>query len=94
MIYDSEAGYRRFLGADPDNGYTLRAVCDQTVELSKSFVNSPDVDALGNELARALDQYAENLPGDAFAALRYEVKRYYPEMLNGVAGRNPPAGAG
>src|SRR5262249_23554913 len=31
-------------------------------------------------------QYAENVPGDAFAALRYDVKRYYPEMLNWVAG--------
>ena len=85
VIYDSEAGYRRFLGADADNGYTLRAVCDKTVEFSASFVNSPDLAALGNELARALDQYAENLPGNAFSALHYDVKRYYPDMLNGVA---------
>ncbi len=85
VIYDSEAGYRRFLGADADNGYTLSKACDDRVELSDSFVNSPDMAALGNELARALDQYAENLQGTAFDALHYEVKRYYPEMLNGVA---------
>ena len=85
MICDSEAGYRRFLGADPDNANTLRPVCEQSAELTDSFVNSPDVAALGNELARALDQYTETLPGAAFAALRYDVKRYYPEMLNWVA---------
>ncbi len=85
VIYDSDAGYRRFLGADPDNGYTLRAVCDQQAELTDSRVNSPDLYALGNELGRALGQYAETVPGDAFAALRYELRRYYPEMLDWVA---------
>ncbi len=86
-IYDSEAGYRRFLGADPDNGYTLRQVCDETVELTDSFVNSTDVYALGNELSRALGQYAEeDVPGKPFAALKYDLRRFYPEMLDWCAG--------
>lgn len=84
VIYDTEAGYRRFLGADPDNGYTLRQSCKQTIEFSESFVSSPDVDALGNALARALDQYAEDVPGDALAALQYSVSRFYPDMITRV----------
>ncbi len=84
LVYDSEAGYRRFLGADPDNAYTLRPLCD-AAELSESFVNSPDVYALGNELGRALGQYAEDVPGRAAAALQYDLRRFYPEMLDAVA---------
>ncbi|MCC6801711.1 MAG: ATP-dependent helicase [Anaerolineae bacterium] len=85
VIYDSDAGYRSYLGADPDNGYTLRAACDQYVELTESFAASLDLAALGNELGRALDQFAEDLPGDPRAALDYAVSRFYPEMLDKVA---------
>ncbi|MEP7293439.1 MAG: hypothetical protein ABI835_16765, partial [Chloroflexota bacterium] len=85
VIYDTEAGYRRFLGSDPDNGYTLRGVCGETVEFDQSFVTSPDVYAFGNELGRALGQYAETVPGDSTAAFTYEVRRFYPDMLNRVA---------
>ena len=84
VVYDTVGGYRRFLGADPDNGYTMRQSCKETVELTASFVNSPDVYALGNELGRALDQYTESVPGDAMAALQYDVQRFYPDMLNRV----------
>ena len=85
VIYDSEAGFRSFLGADPEDAYMLHTACDETVEFEDSFVTSPEVDALGNELGRALDQYAETLDADPRAALSFEVQRYYPEMLKSVA---------
>ncbi len=85
IIYDSEAGYRNFLGADPENAYALHTVCDQRVTFEDSFVTSPDVYALGNELGRALDRYAETVSGDATVALHYQVERYYPDMLDWVA---------
>ena len=85
IIYDTEAGYRSFLGADPDNGYTLRQLCDAAFELDESFVITPEIDALGNAFARALDQYAEADTADPLAALDYDVRRYYPEMVNHVA---------
>ncbi len=85
VIYDGDAGYRRNLGADPDNGYTLRTACDRQVELTESFVNSPDLAALGNEMGRVLGQYAEDVPGDPFAALSYGVSRFFPEMLDTVS---------
>ncbi len=86
IVYDSEASYRLFLGADPDNAYTLHTACDQQIEFSQSFVTSADIYALGNELGRALGQYAEHVDGDSTAALKYQVERYYPEMLDWVAG--------
>ncbi|MDH4136537.1 MAG: DEAD/DEAH box helicase family protein, partial [Anaerolineae bacterium] len=31
LIYDREAGYRRFLGADPQSAYTLKQLCQEKV---------------------------------------------------------------
>ncbi len=54
LIYDREAGYRRFLGADPAGASRLRALCSEQVTFTHSFVTSPQVAALGAELGRAL----------------------------------------
>jgi hypothetical protein len=54
VIYDWEAGYRRFLGADPRGAYRLKTLCNKHVTLTDSFVTSPDVQALEDRLARAL----------------------------------------
>jgi hypothetical protein len=96
LVCDQEAGYRRFLGADPESGRALKDLCDETVTFSEPFVASADVRALGYALAGSLDRPtidARFLPredrrrpaGDARAALVYEYHRYYPEMLDWVA---------
>ena len=54
VIYDWEAGYRRFLGADPASAYRLKPLCDQHVRLAEPFVASPEMRALDGLLARAL----------------------------------------
>lgn len=95
LVYDREAGYRRFLGADPESGRALRELCDETITFSEPFVASADVRAFGYALADSLDQPLDTrfLPqedrrrpaGDARTALVYEYHRYYPEMLDWVA---------
>ena len=35
LVYDCDAGYRSFLGADPDSAYRLRDLCDQTHRISR-----------------------------------------------------------
>ena len=65
LIYDREAGYRRFLGADPQNAYTLKQLCQEEaaslteVAFSESYVTSPDLRAFGNQLARSFNRPAE-----------------------------------
>jgi hypothetical protein len=96
LVRDSGAGYRRFLGADPEGGRALRDVCDERIAFVESFVSSPDARALGYELARSLDRPIEphdrpqedrrKPSGDARAALAFRYHRYYPEMLDWVAG--------
>jgi len=94
VICDREAGYRRFLGADPENAYTLGELCDERVLFTESHVTSPDLQALGSELARSLNRPAgtgersgqeESNLQSVRAVLVYEYHRYHPQMLDWVA---------
>jgi|GEM_PF-52348 len=54
VIYDWEAGYRRFLGADPTGAYRLKALCEEQVTFTESFVTSPEVQELSVRLGHIL----------------------------------------
>jgi len=86
VIYDRAAGYRRFLGADPESGYALRDLCAQREALDRSFVMLPQVEKLGQALARKMSHLpsSSTRSGDARKALVYEPHRYHPEMLDWV----------
>jgi hypothetical protein len=59
LICDYDAGYRRFLGADPESGRGLGDACDERVAFADSFVTSPDLQALGSELGLSLNRPVE-----------------------------------
>ena len=61
LLYDEEAGYRRFLGADVDTGWALRELCPTQIGFSQSLVMSPDVQDLAASLAAAIDPAAAPL---------------------------------
>jgi len=90
LIYDADAGYRRFLGADPENALALGDLCDERVAFGDSFVTSPALRALGAELARSLNRSAgaqehESEKSEIPTALAYEYHRYHPQMLDWTA---------
>jgi len=86
LIYDRQAGYRRFLGADTESGRALRDLCDERLTFTQSFVTSPDIEALGAELARSLNRPREQSPlSIPHSPFSYKYHRYYPEMLDWVA---------
>ena len=88
LIYDQEAGNRRFLGADPESAAALRALCDEHVVFADSFVAPPDLRALAVELGRAMRRPVKAAPdddGDARAAFVFEARRYHPQMLDWAA---------
>jgi hypothetical protein len=61
VIFDSEAGYRSFLGADTLSAIGLRDLCDESRLFSQSFVMSPPVFGLGRALAGAFDAQRQGL---------------------------------
>ncbi len=92
LIYDQEAGYRRFLGADPDSAYSLKEICNETAALEESFVLSEEMQALGEGLAVTLRFEAgpplvtpQDDRAKARSALDFAPQRYYPQMLDWVA---------
>jgi hypothetical protein len=89
IIFDRNGGYRRFLGADPDSALRLAGMCDSKVELSESFITSPEIQTLQTAFSSIL------LPGqpttdplENLAAISFPPSgtpaRFYPQMLDWV----------
>ncbi len=85
VICDRDAGFRRFLGADPEDALHLREVCDAQAALNESFVMSQDIAALGAGLAAQLDGADAPPERDFRPALVAEAHRYHPQMIDWVA---------
>lgn len=88
VIHDDEAGYRRFLGADPINAATLQKKCAMTVTLDNHRVMSDALEALQVEIARSLDQEIDSkMPKDSDprGAIVYTDNRYHPQMIDWAA---------
>ena len=85
VICDADAGFRRFLGADPDSALSLREACDSHETLSDSLVMSADIAALGGQLAARLDGGESSTDRDIRQALVVEAHRYHPQMIDWAA---------
>lgn len=89
VIYDQDAGYRRFLGADPESAYRLKELCPQQASLTRSFVTAPPTEALGRELVNALNfrpPQDDDAESKAYArqAILPSDKRFFPQMIDWV----------
>lgn len=90
IIYDQNAGYRRFLGADPESAYRLKDLCNRQISLTRSLVTTPPTEALGRELVNALN-FRSPLESDAASknharqAIHPSDKRFFPQMIDWVA---------
>ena len=93
FIYDTQAGYRRFLGADEVNALTIKEKCETRVSLDDTRVMSADTQALLNEVHNAMAE--EPLPepsrkrkGTAANSISYTdsgYSRFHTQMLDWVA---------
>lgn len=92
LIYDEEAGFRRFLGADGESGRSMRDLCNQEVVFEKSFVNSLGIATLGNKLVQAITPGATSKfttyasePEAPRESLQILHTHFYPQLLDEVA---------
>lgn len=88
LIYDRDAGYRRFLGSDPVSAAALKSACDEQIVFDRSFVMSDDLHDLDNRLAEMfeLEPPHSQRKGDARHALAHTDSRYHPQMVDWTAG--------
>lgn len=84
IIMDLEAGYRRFLGADPESACRVKTACDHVLRLADSHVLSEDHAALASSLSIALGGEGGRTTGDPRNVLRYASHRFQPEMLDWI----------
>lgn len=87
VVYDDDAGYRRFLGAEQTTALRLKDRCKQHVEIDKSYVMSDEVRAFGQQMTAALRPPPPKRlkDGGARQAIIFQDNRYYPQMLNWAA---------
>jgi hypothetical protein len=90
LLYDTDGGYRVFLGADPEGALRLADLCREHHRLDHSWVTTPDLEALGTSLSAPLG--ASQPPsgsgaarGDPNQAFAFEVRQFHPQMLDWVA---------
>ncbi len=101
LIADDDGGYRTFLGADPEGGSELAALCDAVARTTTSFVMAAEVDSLATRIGRAVGRRrsdvreadgstmvaAVGVEDNPLAALHIpEIGfRFYPQMIRWVA---------
>jgi hypothetical protein len=94
LIFDEQAGFRRFLGADVDSAWALRGLCDSHQPFTHSFVMSSLISNLENDLGAQIgarissrsrtEPSTRATDGKALQIIR---GRFYPEMLDAVVDR-------
>ena len=86
LIYDTDAGYRYFLGGDAITGLALSDACDERIEFGESFVSSKEIIQLSDMLASAIthNKIENTIPNNT---LEFILTHYYPEMLDVVVAR-------
>jgi len=88
LIYDNDAGYRRFLGADPESTIELAGLMELQTQLDEGFVSSESVSQFGFALTSALAQENQSPisnPNSRKAIIYPQPNiRFYPDMLDWV----------
>jgi hypothetical protein len=91
LILDTEAGFRRFLGADIETALLLKESCKQHVALDRSFIQSPAVSSLSRRLSGAIRSGGTHsqplkMEGDENpkAALEILHARFHPQILDKI----------
>ncbi|PKO17173.1 MAG: hypothetical protein CVU39_05310 [Chloroflexi bacterium HGW-Chloroflexi-10] len=85
LLMDIDGGYRTFLGADPESGYSLLHSCDTHIQVSGSWVTSPSIQNTAKLLNAVIHKEAiPPLEGKDFSAISYQHNEYFPLMMDAV----------
>ncbi len=84
LIYDTGGGYRSFLGADPESGYTLRFACHEIMQLDQTFVTSPELQSFREAITQRIQRQSVHVHPSIGKCLTFRYHRYTPEMIEYV----------
>jgi hypothetical protein len=91
LIYDTDGGYRLFLGAEPEGAYSLKKLCEHQEVWRYSHVsNAPILDLVTALHDTLLPDYSQEAPPQppaesVLAAFSYGTHTFYPQMIEAAA---------
>ena len=85
FLYDTQGGYRSFLGADPQGALRLKEHCSEVITMEQSHINPRSMLALqtGFEVAIRKEELEINR-GDLKEAFSVHITRFFPEMIETI----------
>ncbi|OJX47070.1 MAG: hypothetical protein BGO78_16430 [Chloroflexi bacterium 44-23] len=86
VIFDEDAGFRTFLGADPISAQRLKSVCNFVHTLSEPFLPRENMETVSNVLNAALSgERINHISGTFKHSFSHQYDDFYPKMIESVA---------
>lgn len=85
LIADSGAGYRTFLGADPESGMMLSELASNRYSMLESFVAPPEIQSFSNAMSGIITKSFEKPDESSLQRISFQFHRFYPQMIDYVA---------
>ena len=94
FVYDSDAGFRNFLGADPGSAYELKEICLEAFQFDQSFVSSEEIEMFNRLLIQKIKPEKNSITSKKLppvespshfnpkGAFEIGLNRYFPDMLD------------
>ncbi|MEA3326160.1 MAG: hypothetical protein U9R53_02490, partial [Chloroflexota bacterium] len=93
VIFDEEAGYRYFLGADVQSAFSLKRKCHTVIKFTQNQVNAPGIIQIKSGIRHAIAQLEGNPQEEkpelnllqSGLVIPQEINKYFPDMVKWVA---------
>lgn len=90
LVYDTDAGYRSFLGADPAGMHDLADLCDEVLAFHPLQSANPAILTLAGEFSSRLDSATPvpaPSPANPLEAVHFSTHTFYPQMIDWTVDR-------
>ncbi len=84
LIYDTDGGYRSFLGADPKHGLMLKDACAEQVQFDQQWVVSPELDSFRCALSDGLARRDTQAVAPHQPVVSFSYHHFSPQMVEWI----------
>jgi len=86
VIFDENAGYRTFLGADPASAHSLSNACNTSMAFQNQYTMTPPMETFRSSLGQCIQHIKPELVDQIILdSYTYQDYRFYPEMISDTA---------